>query len=1376
MNRAKAQRAVAAMVAALLFLLSPGASAYGAAGRVFRSSKRAAPGFLSPRSAGRPGHRSSEMRLSVSSLSEPERRPEVSGQLHELGQRAVELSEPSAELPSETLKERSGLIDAESGPAVAIPASTSEPRSSGSGLPGLWGQLRLMVAGDKEMSSLISPHRRAMRMAAGLKMGVGWGALGTALLIDPLLETAVQAQGQGLERAWPALAVYSGALVAVFLATAALDLYQAFLSRVISFRVVRDARVRLYGTLLGQSPSFHQREENSSAALAGRIVRDVNYLAEKNVDVRLPLLYFASAFGLGLGFMLSSHLLMALALFPALAGIGYWSARLGQKLQDVAEKVSDRESENMRRVQELFQQVATVKAFHTADKEAARYGREADGLRALQETEARISSIGELLENIAAFLTRDLIFLAGGLLAAVGRGLSFGKLAQFSFFAEMVIETFTGFAERFLMFKKASGASRVALDLIGLGSGGGQEKPGLPRAAIRGGVRFEDVSFSYRRAGRETAVLKGLSFEAAAGETIGIVGKSGSGKSTIAHLLGGLWEPDSGVISIDGMDARAMDRRFLLGQMAFVSQETRLFNRTLGENLTYGSAGVTEERLLDAIRMASADFVLDPKRFPKGLQTVIAEGGSTLSGGERQRIALVRAMLRDPRILVLDEPTSALDPVTDQAIRAALKTLVWRGARPTLLLITHRLASAKEADKIVLLSEGRAAEIGTHEQLLAKSDGLYAQLWNAEEEKGAQAVAELAAAEPVEPQPRLKEAEKRQSLPVVRRPAGPARGRWAKAWARGALWVRKTGRELRNFVSGDPTVKTFLREHRSRMLVIAILLVLGAAAGPAACLLLGEFTDLAWGGITGLPLLKLAAAVIVFSAVEALAERWASFWTGTIRARLVKDLRVDLLSKLLKREMSFHLKKGSGARAARLGGDLDNVAAKNVSLRLPLLSHGLSLAFCASLMLSLSWPMTLLILVLVPALGVTAGYLGEESERIYARYYDKRSELGQAAQEGLEHSKTIRLAGQEEFETRRFMRRASALARIGALESWINALAYVLDHLATSFVTKVLLFIVGAWAMAFGLSIGDITALAALAGYIKADFDAASSSWIEYKKDQGSTRVVRRWQTQPSRIGDAPGARDIAQPVSGEVRFEGVTFGYSDQAGPPVLEGVTFTAKAGELVALVGRSGSGKSTVLNLVRRLWEPQAGRILIDGQDVRELTLESHSRVVSVVPQENLLFNDSLERNLRYGSENLPEEEFRAAIKAGEAGFAFSKGLHSPVGEAGELLSGGQKQRVAIVRAIQRDPKVLLLDEPTASQDRGTEQALMRTLYQISKGRTVLLVTHNLAMARRADRIVVFDRGHVAESGTHRDLLKRGGVYRELWEARKKEPGTN
>ncbi len=504
----------------------------------------------------------------------------------------------------------------------------------------------------------------------------------------------------------------------------------------------------------------------------------------------------------------------------------------------------------------------------------------------------------------------------------------------------------------------------------------------------------------------------------------------------------------------------------------------------------------------------------------------------------------------------------------------------------------------------------------------------------------------------------------------------------------------------------------------------------------------------------------------------------SSFFMQSIGIRVVRRMRDDLYRSLIYQSADYFDGRSTGELMSRLTSDVDRIQEALSGSAKDFIQESFVLIALVVTVFILDWKLALATLLVTPLAVIIMAVFSRQIKRIGKQNQIKVANIFSLLHETITGSKIVKAFTMERFEIKKFMEATRDLYRTAIKMAWIGSLS--------SPFMEFLGGLLGAFILLVGtqrIQDGHITS-----GEFGTFMFAILSMYMPIRKISRANialqhgvacmeRVEEVLQSRPS-IVDKPEAPALP-PVEGRVVFEDVTFSY-DNSGP-VLRNITFDVQPTELIALVGLSGSGKTTIINLLSRFYEPTSGTIRIDGTDIREVSLHSLRSQIGLVTQELILFNDTVRRNIAYGLAETPEEDIINAAQAAEAhGFisALSQGYDTRIGERGGLLSSGQKQRLSIARALLKDPPILILDEATSALDAESEQLIQVALVNVMKGRTTIVIAHRLSTIRNADRILVIDKGTIAETGTHDELVRQDGIYRKLFELQfpeKKENGA-
>ncbi|CAG8467342.1 5545_t:CDS:10 [Racocetra persica] len=1096
-------------------------------------------------------------------------------------------------------------------------------------------------------------------------------------------------------------------------------------------------RLRLiyYSAILRQDITFF--DTVSTGDVTTRISGDIALYQEGISEKVGQILQYAATFfgGFIIGFIKGWKLTLILCcVFPILATVAGFMAKAlsqgtanGQNVYAAAGSVAE----------QVLSGIRTVVAFGGQKLELERYTAQLERAYIIGRKQAFVSGLG-----LGALI---LAFWYGSTLI-VNKEMISSDVVNVFFAVLFGIFSVGNAAPHFAAISNAMGAATKLFEVIDRIPNTDSTSTGqiIQKSSFQGRIEFRNVTFHYPTR-PDVQILKNFNLIIEPGQTVALVGSSGSGKSTIISLLERFYDPISGSILLDGVDIKNINIKSLRRQIGLVGQEPVLFAETIKTNVGWGGDTMESEPSLDDIiescKKSNAHDFID--ELPKKYDTIVGEKGSLLSGGQKQRIAIARALIKNPRIILLDEATSALDTESERLVQEALDNAAMNRTRYSFIFL-------------FVMKKGEIVEIGRHDELIDKK-GVYFGLVQAQEleTKKTETKIDQDEEEELESTPSSNDDtivlidEKNHKLHLQKTSNGES-----------IIKSQKTDDKIINEEMKKKLLEKTPLERIFQMCKpeYGLMFIGCIGAGSMFILLINWMLRILIIGLV------LASIVDVFSRTDQPDElrRSANFWASCFAMlavisafanfaqlsmftlsgeHLTKRLRRLTFEALLKQEITYFddEKNGTGVLTSKLAIDATRVKGLSGGLMGTVLHNCFNILVGFGLAFGFGWKLTLIILAASPTV-VISGFLemsamtgsGSKTRAAYEG-------TGQIVQQSVSNMRTIAaLTREETFKTRyqNAIREPHKIAIKGSLLSSFGfgtaqGMLYFFLSLAFWFGAKLIKS--GEYDLQQMLRTMFAVVITAMTlGHIK-------KSLIDSTDNEGKDRPT---------------------PVLGDSSFHSVHFNYPARPNVPILRGLDLSIYSGKTIALVGSSGSGKSTVVSLLLRFYDVNSGEIEVEGVNVKQWNLEYLRANMALVGQEPVLFDLTIAENIAYGKEGCTKEEIEEAAK--EANIhnfitALPDGYNTRVGENGTQLSGA--------RALIRSPKILLLDEATSALDSESEKVVQIALNNASKGRTTLTIAHRLSTIQNADLILVCKNGKIVESGKHFDLINQKGLYYKL-----------
>ncbi|KAL1338032.1 hypothetical protein HN51_032721 [Arachis hypogaea] len=895
---------------------------------------------------------------------------------------------------------------------------------------------------------------------------------------------------------------------------------------------------------------------------------------------------------------------------------------------------------------------------------------------------------------------------------------------------------------------------------------------------VLGEVELDHVEFAYPSR-PDNMILSDFSLKIPAGKTVALVGGSGSGKSTVISLLQRFYDPIGGEIRLDGVPIMKMQLKWLRSQMGLVSQEPALFATSIKENILFGREDASEQEIVEAAKASNAHNFIS--QLPQGYDTQVGERGVQMSGGQKQRIAIARAIIKKPRILLLDEATSALDSESERVVQEALdKAAVGR----TTVIIAHRLSTVQNADLIAVVQNGKVVEIGPHQTLIQNDAGIYTSLVRLQASKNNNEQDDTVVLPP--PTHPSSISNKDIHNTSSRRLSQVSRSSSANSVARVA-----------SCAGDDHDVEEIVEDNNFAVPSFGRLLALNLPEWKQACL--GCMSAVLFGAVQPIYAFSMGSMIsvyfltdhdeikrktmiyalcflglAVFSLIVNVLQHYNFAYMGEY---LTKRVRERMPSKILTFEVGWfdQDENSTGAVCSRLAKEA-NVVRSLVGDRMALVVQTISAVLIACTMgLIIAWRLALVMIAVQPIIIACFYTRRVLLQSMSSKAIKAQSETSKIAAEAVSNLRTITAFSSQDRMLKMLEKAQQGPRRESIRQSWYAGIGLACAQSLTS-CTWALDFWYGGKLIAHGYitskALFETFMILVSTGRVIADAGSMTSDLAKGSDAVASVFAIldRYTKIEPD---DPEGYK--AEKLTGQMELKDVHFAYPARPNVMIFEGFSMQIDAGKSTALVGQSGSGKSTILGLIERFYEPMKGQVIIDGRDIKSYNLRSLRNHIALVSQEPTLFGGTIKENIAYGAcENddkvVSESEIIEAARVANAHefiASLKDGYDTYCGDRGVQLSGGQKQRIAIARAILKNPEVLLLDEATSALDSQSEKLVQGALERVMVGRTSVVVAHRLSTIQNCDVIAVLDKGKLVEKGTHSSLLGKGpsGAYYSL-----------
>ena len=1008
--------------------------------------------------------------------------------------------------------------------------------------------------------------------------------------------------------------------------------------------------------------------------------------------------------------------------------------------------------------EEVLYNIKTVVSFGNFDFEKQRFGHYIDLVHKLDRRSAFKLAISTAGVNFFYFLSYfACILYARRLLSSEDNSIKSGDVMTVCFSTTMAVNSFGMMAPNISIIQEACVAASDYFTLLNrkeqIDQSESTYKP--PRDNVKGRIEFKNIEFIYPSDDKKRKVLDGLNLVFEPGQKVALVGESGCGKSTTVNLIERLYEPTSGEVLIDGVDIKKYDLKYLRSLIGYVQQEPVLFNSPIRKNIIFGRdeliqnelGGNADTLIKEACKEAFANEFID--KIPEKYDYIVGIKGSKLSGGQKQRVAIARAILCKPKILILDEATSALDNKSEKQVQRALDNISKKNV--TTVIIAHRLSTIQNADLIYAIKDGKVLEKGTHQELL-NLNGYYAGMVKSQMDSDEQNKIKKKHSSVLSIENSIEEEldnddnaikkekiKKKQKLIPINRGRIFALYRNKKmiiflaslgAFMSGAV-MPLAGFNLSNcinaFSSGDKDkIKKRGLLHAMLYLVIAV-----------------------------------CASAFIFIKIRHF---------RIIGSHLSCQMRKLVINKYLNMHMGFFDREENspGALLARLSIDTTQLHCLILIMIGDIVQTSGCVIIGFVLGLLKDYRLMLIALCFMPFIIVSAVLSNFTKQGGRNSYRDINIEAGGILSECVINTKTIFSFNFQKEAVRMYIHVLDAAKKDFLRDSFFKGILIGIGLFSTFCSKATIYHFASVFIRNESLAFEDMTICVALSVTISMGCANGLKGIVWIGKATKSFDSIFRVLDSQSEINVTKEYNEnkiSAKNIKGKIEFKNVSFAYPTKPDINVLKGISFSIQPGQSAALVGYSGCGKSTIIQLLERFYDVKDGNgeILIDGVNIKDYNLLELRQKIGLVSQEPVLFKRNVYNNILYGDLNANEDEVLEAAKRAHIEKFFDK---EQMGTKEDPVSGGEKQRLAIARVFLKNPVILLLDEATSALDKESEVEVQKSLFELQQFRTSISIAHRLSTIVDSDIIFVIENGNIVEQGKHKELIDKRGKYASLY----------